>query len=138
MRHRMRIATHESGHAVVARALGVQVIRATLDAVHTRHGAARHAAAIVAFAGPAAELRLMPMTPDHEAAKWGSAWAGDLKNCLRFLDAAGGLPCAPVRREAERLVDRCWRQIERVAAALAERGELSGAEVDEVIFTVGQ
>jgi hypothetical protein len=37
---------------------------------------------------------------------------------------------APVKREAERLVHEHWEAIERVAAPLLDRGELSGDEVD--------
>ena len=40
---------------------------------------------------------------------------------------------APVRGKAERLVRRYWGEIERVAAALSERGELTGDEVDALI-----
>jgi hypothetical protein len=52
---------------------------------------------------------------------------------LRCLDASGGGSFAPIRAEAERLVHAHWDAIERVAAALSERGELSGAEVDALI-----
>jgi hypothetical protein len=41
---------------------------------------------------------------------------------------------APVKRAAERLVREHWDAIERVAAALSERGELSGDEVDALIL----
>ncbi len=49
------------------------------------------------------------------------------------LIASGGGMMAPVKRAAERLVRRHWDAIERVAAALSERGELSGDEVDALI-----
>jgi ATP-dependent Zn protease len=40
---------------------------------------------------------------------------------------------APAKREAERLVHEHWDAIDRVAAALIERGELSGNEVDALL-----
>ena len=53
---------------------------------------------------------------------------------MRHLDAAGGGAMAPVKREAERLVDAHWDAIVRVAVALSERGKLSGDEVDALIL----
>jgi hypothetical protein len=44
----------------------------------------------------------------------------------------------PVKRAAERLVRRYWGEIERVAVALSERGELSGAEVEALIACPSQ
>jgi hypothetical protein len=52
---------------------------------------------------------------------------------LRTLDAAGGDPIEPHKKTARRLVRRNWRTIKKVAAALVERGELTGDEIDEVI-----
>jgi hypothetical protein len=37
------------------------------------------------------------------------------------------------RTKAEFFVDRNWRRIERLAAALAARGALSGAEVEALV-----
>jgi hypothetical protein len=39
-------------------------------------------------------------------------------------------------RAAERLVRKHWDAIERVAAALSERGQLSGAEIDALLGDV--
>ena len=52
---------------------------------------------------------------------------------MHHLDASGGGAMAPVRREAERLVREHWDAIQRVAAALRERGELTGDEVDALL-----
>jgi hypothetical protein len=41
--------------------------------------------------------------------------------------------CAPVIRMARRMVRRNWRTIKKVAAALVERGELTGDEIDRLI-----
>jgi hypothetical protein len=133
----MPSAVHEAGHATIARVLRHRVDAATLRVVHTWHRRgdpeAHRRAAIIAMAGPMAERRYCGLTPDQEAVAWGGPFRVDLRNVFHHLDAAGGLPCAPVRREAERLVRRHWRSIERVATALAARGGLSGDDVDRLI-----
>src|SRR5262249_5445636 len=56
----------------------------------------------------------------------------DARNAARYLSAIDG-DIAAAHREAVRLVRQHWDAIERVADALAERGRLSGAEVDALI-----
>jgi hypothetical protein len=130
-------AYHEAGHASAAIALDQQAECAYLRFVTTRYkrddaeALRRHA--IVAFAGPMAELRLCAYSDAECADLWVTDWRDDLGNALRYLDACDGGLCAPILRTARRLVRRNWRTIERVAAALIECGELSGDAVDEVI-----
>jgi hypothetical protein len=130
-------ATHEAGHCVIARALGVKVECATLREVTTLHrrGDAEsfRERAVVALAGPAAEERYGGYSDAQMAGLWRNEWRGDFDNVLRYLDAAGGDLFAPHKCAAERLVRKHWAAIERVAAALIERGELSGAEIDRLI-----
>jgi hypothetical protein len=68
----------------------------------------------------------------HEEALWRTDWAGDARNAAHHLGAIGG-DVAAAHREAVRLVRRHWDAIARVAAALSERGELSGDEVDALL-----
>ena len=89
--------------------------------------------AIIALAGPMAEYRHANMTGEDAARAWEGPWQGDLRNCFRHLDAAGGGSVGPVRTEAERLCATYWAAIERVADALLERGSLNGSEVDALI-----
>jgi len=61
-----------------------------------------------------------------------TAWDGDARNAAHHLGAIDG-DVAAAHREAVRLVRQHWSAIERVADALAERGELTGDEVDALI-----
>jgi hypothetical protein len=132
-------AYHEAGHVVAARSLGVEIKSATLSLATTRHlndmdAEARRKGALISFSGPMAEARHGCYTDEQCAELWCSpAWGSDLLNALRHLDSSGGGPCAPVLRSARRLVRRNWRSIKKVAAALIERGELSGDAIDELI-----
>jgi hypothetical protein len=80
-----------------------------------------------------AEQRLCDYSDAEMAELWSGDWRDDLRNAIAYLDACDGGLCAPVRREAERLVRKHWAAIERVASALAERGELTGDEIDGLI-----
>jgi hypothetical protein len=137
MRTSRLIATHEAGHAVAAAVLGIRITAATASGVHTLHRRgdpdAHRREAIIAMAGPMAEHHHARMTGEDAARAWVTAWSGDLRNCLRHLDAAGGGPVAPVRAEAERLVRIYSVAIETVADALLARGRLSGDEIDRLL-----
>jgi hypothetical protein len=128
-------AFHEAGHAVIAHVLNVPVKRVTLKAVTSplKRVTARRRwkRAVIAFAGPVAEDRFQRYPPAEHPALWSSAWDGDARNAARYLGADGDIVAA--HREAVRLVREHWDAIERVADALAERGRLSGAEVDALI-----
>ena len=144
------VRIHEAAHAVVARILGAEILRAAAgkDAVvTTRHRrgstAAEEAAsaaksALISLAGPAAERR----------------WAGaiDARNAadhaLRIVQLRRGLDggaevTAEVRREVAAVLEKLRRQaeslvseagplIDRVAAAFAD-GPLSQAQIDALL-----
>lgn len=152
------VAFHEAAHAVVAAVLGrgdhVQVVYASAKpekyGVRTRwrggseeeRAATQAVLAIVDMAGVIGELRHLRE----------NAWLSDARNasarCVAVVRARRGLPAdAPVdelrvaarqlfdelRGKAETLVAEYWPEIRRVAAALAERGELSGAEIEGLV-----
>ena len=128
-------AIHESAHAVIARLLLRVTPDRTIYRAPPRTAPECYRAALVTLSGPAAEDRFCCYTRDQRAALWcGTVWQTDLFNAMHHLDAAGGGAMAPVKRAAERLVRAHWDAIERVAAALSERGELSGGEVDALIL----
>jgi hypothetical protein len=149
---------HESAHAVIARALNVQVVRATVadgaPYVRTRfrYGPNTPASvmirslereAIVALAGAAVEQEMEAAADaDQENA---------LHQCLRIIllqDAIGDDHLTDISARqlarAEELLDQLLEKavslvnatkpaITRVANALAERGELDQAEIDAAI-----
>ena len=57
---------------------------------------------------------------------WAGPWRGDLAD-LHTLDDVGMF--APWHQISEQLVGALWSQIELVAAALMDRGELTGADL---------
>src|SRR5262249_54515534 len=123
-------------HAVIAHMLNVPVHRVTLKSAiippMRMTARTRWKRALVSLAGPAAEDRLQRYPSADHPALWDTAWDGDARNAARYLSAIDG-DIAAAHREAVRLVARHWDAIERVADALAERGRLSGAEVDALI-----
>jgi hypothetical protein len=128
-------AIHEYAHAVIARVLGqpVALVRPRFTTYRAPPRTARefYRAALITLAGPAAEDRFCGYTRDQRAELWcGPVWGIDLLHAMHHLDAAGGGSMAPVKRAAERLVHAHWDAIERVAAALNERGELTGDKID--------
>jgi hypothetical protein len=135
-------AFHEAGHATASIVLGQPVERATLASVRLdlrESGRARRASArgqrigaLIALGGPCAEQRLCGYAQERRAELWETCWKFDFRNALRHLDAING-SFGDALSEAEDLVRRHWDAIERVADALAERGELTGAEVEALV-----
>jgi hypothetical protein len=88
--------------------------------------------AAIALAGPVAEMYYRPTRLRwEERTLWRKHWGTDLAHARQHVAAAGGtvLPTRP----AIILVRRHWRAIEAVAAALEQRGTLTGAEIDALM-----
>jgi ATP-dependent Zn protease len=126
------IAYHESGHTIVALALGCTVRhvqigdRPHLYYTHKRNWRiAAHDQAAIALAGDVAQDRAFP----------GSLLRGATVDHQLALDAACRLTVAPrnylhhARRRAEQLLDRHWSRVELLATTLLERQRLDGDEV---------
>jgi hypothetical protein len=146
-------AAHESGHAVVSRLLGIEIIRARAregDAgVRTRFRfgptAAESAAtleklALVDLAGQAAECRSL------RGAEWATDEANAVSRALRIVLLRHGSEeltdalrveaaelLASLRATVGALVEISWPAIERVAGALEAGEELAQAEIDSLI-----
>ena len=127
-------AVHESGHACVARALGLRVASVhmrgcTMECPGSRDGRQRFA--VASFGGPLAEVRHEGKLSDQEMARrWTNRWNGDLQNLLNDLDTG---PLTPLYQRAEELVARHWTAIQRVAAELLQYGQLTGDEIDDLL-----
>ncbi len=150
---RRRLAYHEAGHAVVARYLGVELTEVTIErrgrylgrvealvpdpARHARRrprlgDAVRQAA--ICLAGSVAEKRV------HEWVEWRGS-SDDRTMALAVLEAAtGSLPQTTALMEYAWAVtrdflhdERAWAAVERVAAALLERGTLRLRELKRLI-----
>jgi hypothetical protein len=137
MTERNIIATHEAGHAVIARMLGVEIVHSTaagdVPCTRTRYrGDTPQTLAklgIVDLAGPMAEWHYLR-----------SAWCTDLENAMgraRRIAALNGEEATELlhqmRIEALALVQENWPAIERVADALAHAKSLTQADVDVLI-----
>jgi hypothetical protein len=130
----MEIATcyHEAGHCLAAVHLG-HVAKNITDAGLLELGLKSNPnlifnRGVIAAAGPLAEHKFRPTTKDQRIEFWhGTAWKVDGEKIKKVKDTAA------VFRRARRIVDKYWLEIEKVAAALAQRGELTGAEIDELL-----
>ena len=126
-------AFHEAGHAVVALALGGKIKSVEIGSeplTHCLHRRGTTHAAVVALAGGLAERRAEP---------WGLSWGDRIdRQCAREV-AERLAPADPLGQlqifldQAEALLDRHWREVEAVAAALLRRGKLTGQEIDDLV-----
>jgi hypothetical protein len=122
------IAFHEAGHAVVALALGSKVRVVEIGPRPHAHCAHRTETnkAITALAGDLAEQRACPWSP----------WDAEVDFRVACDTAEHLAPAAPAEAlerfldQARALLDRHWREVEAVAAALLGRGKLTGKEID--------
>ena len=131
---RALLAIHEAGHCVAAHVLGHPIVCASFDdGVRTRWRGddprAHIVEAAIAVAGPTAERRYRAPSPAELEVLWREQWGTDLANARKHIAACDADPLVLVL-EVELLVRENWEAIERVAAALQQRGTLSGAEVD--------
>ncbi len=150
---RQAAAYHEAGHAATHLHFGHDVLQVTIEDDSEAAGHVytyglmmyepRHRKTlvrehiIVCYAGGEAQRRITPSVEpwhveDDEAQAFdllrecpprGVSYVGDDAYCARLEQ---------LRSEARRLVGRLWPEIERIAAALLERGTLSGAELRQV------
>jgi hypothetical protein len=144
---RMVTAIHEAGHAIVARALSVEVVRVVLTPYWER--AERlgvcctivrdnpndcWAHAVLDLAGPLAEQRYANYSDDMLAAMWCTAWKTDRANAERHLGQLEGavVTMQQAGNMARHLVDEHWDAITRAAQALAWEGELSSTALDRI------
>jgi ATP-dependent Zn protease len=140
---RKRLATHESGHTIAAINFGIPIIHATIAAGHPHllrdrfrreRSLATESLAIVCLSGPAAEALFFGSIDD------GSDETDQLmaRDYLRSYYRDAEIACQMLRmqRAAERLVSSSRREIEPIAAALMQRGTLTGAEVIDLLASV--
>ena len=83
----------------------------------------------IALAGPLAEQRCRKTTAVQRRALWREAWHTDLENARQHIQVCG-VDGQWLARQVRALVRQHWRAIERVAAALQQRGTLTNAEID--------
>jgi hypothetical protein len=137
MGRRMATVYHEAGHAEIATVFGIEVTRVIFEVCYVRPpggSAGCWGQAVTALSGPFAEMKFASCTPDREAALWSSAWKTDRFNALEHLRRSGRVrTLADVELLAARMVDQYWPAIVRVARALAEDGELSGARIEALM-----
>jgi hypothetical protein len=122
------ISIHEAGHAVISRVLQLPSGAATIDGepgayLRDDHGLA---SLITAMAGSAAERELVGVAS-------AGGVNGDEPKVMRLLDALGvdSDTCWLVARQ---LVELHHDRIAAVAAALLQHGELSGDEIDAIVW----
>ena len=151
------VAAHESGHAVVARSLGVDVVRASAKlraaGVVTRWrradrlvGDIMRKSCLVALAGPAAEAVAIGRIEDGAARadeRNAMSYAlrllldeQDVQNDAELNDdhrAQARALVGLLRARAAALVEKNWPQIERVAAALAAGEVLDQSRIDALM-----
>ena len=149
------IAHHEAGHVVAAHAAGRAIQDVCVSATpleNGEYGKSRHVNPLfgqdipdgdlrltemgtwelkISLAGPEAEKRVDPAR---------KAPASDLAEQKRILSCISNLSQVEideyvrnVKSETRQLVTDKWTAIERVAAALIERGSLSGDQVVQII-----
>ena len=137
----MAVAVHEAGHAVVALALGHDVVLVTLGASpddalrlclcrsnRDDGSIGRWEATVVALSGPVAEQSFVGYPRDARAMMWGSSWKADRAKAeghLRRSSMARTLGDAALK--AAQLVTEYWPAIVRIAEALLEHGEAPGS-----------
>jgi hypothetical protein len=125
-------AIHEAGHATIAAVLGHPIVRVSLeDGCTTRWRDSpqwRLREAAIALAGPTTERRYRAPSPAELEALWREQWRTDVAHAREHIAACGADPFV-LLLEVELLVRENWEAIERVAAALEQRGTLTGAEI---------
>jgi hypothetical protein len=135
-----RIAIHEAAHATIARVLRIPIRGVTitpsegfLGHCHIYRDFYKRSGYVIALmAGVEAELEFFEATVNDSADRESIAEANDDWPKIGGRKARA-LNLPSLRRQARRLVRKHRTKIERVAAALLERGTLGPDEVDELI-----
>jgi hypothetical protein len=124
-----RVAAHEAGHAVISRVLQLPSGKATIVGAPCAYLQDDHglASLLTAMAGSAAERELTGVAGIDGT-------FGDRPKVERLLDALGvdSDTCWLIVRQ---LVELHRDRIAAVAQALLERGSLSGAEIDQIVWS---
>jgi hypothetical protein len=145
---REQVAFHEAAHAVVARALGIEVASVSIIPDVTSAGRVlmrpgpKHQTILLTMAGPAAETLYVSRAPGkHEPSAIG--WTTkDARTCRADIEALLGPETRPRQRAhrwsvyqaaSRRLVMNSWPAIKHVAAELVRVGEIDGRRLDELI-----
>lgn len=136
-----KVALHEAAHAVAALRHQIGIRRVSIDEVvleppgdylerGRHHGAVAVAYAIVALAGQAAAPETGVSESDQlllRHALFLASWTDPLDEMRRALSAL-----------AKRFVLDHRKEIENLALVLDQRRSMSGAEVEEIVGSVGQ
>jgi hypothetical protein len=131
--NRACVAYHEASHAVVARALGVDVFSVSIEPCATSSGRVQlgsdvghHQHVLISMAGPIGEHIFEPSIFGGN---------GDAADVRRHMTALGAHAHRwPVYQAAARkLVKANWPAIKTVAAELLRQGRMNGFRVDVII-----
>lgn len=145
--HRRSAAIHESGHAVVARALGFKVFEVLLrpdDSGRTLWGSVHdpitHRHVLVTMAGPIAQHLDSYGLPGayglgmRDRKSEAATWAQDLQQIREQMAALGNeaKPWRVYQAATRQLVRDRWRVIRRVASELLVESTISGERLDQI------
>jgi ATP-dependent Zn protease len=135
--HRGQIAYHESGHVLLARVLGVNVDRVSIDGLdQDREGVTAsaistpHNNALVARGGMCGELLGIPEMRLQQINS-GQALSGlglDMANIKEFDAACQSCTPEEHSHEAKRLVETHIKELHNLASVLFRKGKLIGNE----------
>jgi hypothetical protein len=117
----------------MAHALGHTVLRVSFaHGVRTRYRPGDHhmhlCEAMIALAGPLAELRYRKTTAEQRRILWREYWHIDLDHARHHVQACGA-DGQWVGHQVRALVGKHWPAIVRVAEQLPLRGELTSSEL---------
>ena len=139
------VAIHEAGHSVIAASLGLPLGRVSIIPAGPTRGAAflaRHFGAfeppdllLMILSGPAAEAKYAGVPSQYDAGD--RAVAREMAALMADADPDSPATAAILRRYEARacaIVTVHWAKIEKLAAALVRKHELSSAEVHELMW----
>lgn len=143
---RWRLAVHEAGHVVTYRHYGLPIVRAYIEEANGQvdpvsevppNLSDKHRAwqvGVIGLSGREAERRANLQLYESGYYLWD---ARIVEGCIRYLCQVGVGDAAEIerrlQRDAEEIVEAEWSSIEIIARALAARGCLTSAEVDQLV-----